>query len=408
MKLDFDIVSRGGALDFEIKNTKTINASGGIGEDVVREIIAEETANLQPKRDEALKTQNKEIVGAINELHEREDKQGLSEEQVKAVVRATAVTQETDPTVPDWAKQAEKPTYSYNEITGKPNLFSGNYNDLSNKPTIPSTEGLATVEQLENLTNKTDELEEYSIREVSLNLVEDNELSVELKDKEGNVIASAETTLPMPDLSAYVKNTDYATSNKPGLVRGNPSGGVRIEEYVQGLAYIERATDDEIDHKSHRYKPIVPINLDYAIKSGITGRKADYSTGEKIFTYGNQIPLTDEEKASACDWLGAMLSPQLESYNIAYVLCVSKNSEGKNEYRLESLDGFLQRSNTGVDTGKIPMYTGNIIDKSEEYANMNATLYVATPKGKKQAANKEYVDNLVGDIESVLTAILGV
>lgn len=49
---------------------------------------------------------------------------------------------ETDPTVPSWAKQPSKPSYSYSEITGKPTLStvatSGSYNDLTNKPTIPT------------------------------------------------------------------------------------------------------------------------------------------------------------------------------------------------------------------------------------------------------------------------------
>ena len=55
---------------------------------------------------------------------------------------------ETDPTVPNWAKQASKPTYTYNEITEKPTLFSGDYNDLTNKPTIPETSSFATKTEL--------------------------------------------------------------------------------------------------------------------------------------------------------------------------------------------------------------------------------------------------------------------
>ena len=50
------------------------------------------------------------------------------------------VVEETDPTVPEWAKQANKPTYTANEVGALPAdtvLFSGNYEDLSNKPTIP-------------------------------------------------------------------------------------------------------------------------------------------------------------------------------------------------------------------------------------------------------------------------------
>ena len=57
---------------------------------------------------------------------------------------------ETAPTVPTWAKQSTKPTYTYDEITDKPTFSevatSGSYNNLKDKPTIPSIEGLATEE----------------------------------------------------------------------------------------------------------------------------------------------------------------------------------------------------------------------------------------------------------------------
>ena len=49
---------------------------------------------------------------------------------------------ESDPTVPSWAKQSSKPSYSYSEISGTPTLAtvatSGSYNDLTDKPTIPT------------------------------------------------------------------------------------------------------------------------------------------------------------------------------------------------------------------------------------------------------------------------------
>lgn len=49
---------------------------------------------------------------------------------------------ETDPTVPSWAKQTNKPSYAYSEISNTPQLAvvatSGNYEDLSNLPTIPT------------------------------------------------------------------------------------------------------------------------------------------------------------------------------------------------------------------------------------------------------------------------------
>ena len=68
---------------------------------------------------------------------------------------------ETDPTVPTWAKAASKPTYTWSEITSKPTFAtvatSGSYNDLSNKPTIPTLPTLATVAtsgSYNDLTNK--------------------------------------------------------------------------------------------------------------------------------------------------------------------------------------------------------------------------------------------------------------
>lgn len=94
-----------------------INIGGGIDEETVKNLIKQETTNLQPKVDESLPTESKEIVGAIKELYDREDKQGLTEEQVKKIVQETG--------------------------------FSGDYNDLANKPVIPSTEGLATEEYVD-------------------------------------------------------------------------------------------------------------------------------------------------------------------------------------------------------------------------------------------------------------------
>lgn len=52
------------------------------------------------------------------------------------------VTAESDPTVPEWAKATTKPSYTWGEIASKPSFAtvatSGSYNDLSNKPTIPT------------------------------------------------------------------------------------------------------------------------------------------------------------------------------------------------------------------------------------------------------------------------------
>lgn len=68
---------------------------------------------------------------------------GVTEETVREIVADI---------VPDWAKEPTKPTYTASEVGALPSdtpLFSGDYNDLSNKPEIPSVEGLATEEYVD-------------------------------------------------------------------------------------------------------------------------------------------------------------------------------------------------------------------------------------------------------------------
>ena len=101
----------------------------------------------QNKSDNGLNTSSKMIVGAINEINEKVlvlGKNGLTENKVKEIIQQTAVTKETDPSVPSWAKQPKKPTYTAQEVGALPSdtpLFSGDYNDLTNKP-----KGLASEE----------------------------------------------------------------------------------------------------------------------------------------------------------------------------------------------------------------------------------------------------------------------
>lgn len=65
--------------------------------------------------------------------------------------------------------------------------------------------------------------------------------------------------------SDFVKNTDYATNTKLGLIKGSVTNGIRATS--NGVATIDKATQSDIDTKTNSYKPIVPSNLDYAVRS---------------------------------------------------------------------------------------------------------------------------------------------
>ena len=83
-----------------------------------------------------------------------------------------------------------------------------------------------------------------------------------------------------------------ATDTKQGLVMVNGENGIGVNT-EDGSLYIKSATEAEIDGKSHSYNPIVPNNLNYAVKAGLTS---------------NSITLTEAEKTSALNWIGAIPS----------------------------------------------------------------------------------------------------
>ena len=288
---------------------------GGSGEGV-------DLRDYQKKVDERLETESKEIIGAINELHNREDKQGLTEEQVREIVQETAVTEESDPTVPDWAKQEEKPTYTYGEITEKPDL----------------------------------------VEDIGSSLAEEtNVLTIELKDKSGKVIASTEVAIPkgeVPDLSAYVKNTDYATESKAGVVKqyyNKWTSGIDFSN--DGTIKIAKAENGDINAKVSETMPIVPKNLDYAVKVGITT---------------NTETLTDEEKANACDWLGAV-----KSTTGTYKVYGRGFSDAE----------YVWSVGYGANANSIMMRNGQGRSK------------VKDPIDAEDIANKQYVDGLIAKLK---------
>ena len=83
-----------------------------------------------------------------------------------------------------------------------------------------------------------------------------------------------------------------ATDTKQGLVMVNGENGIGVNT-EDGSLYIKSATEAEIDGKSHSYNSIVPSNLNYAVKAGLIN---------------NSIALTEAEKASALNWIGAIPS----------------------------------------------------------------------------------------------------
>lgn len=118
--------------------------------------------------------------------------------------------------------------------------------------------------------------------------IADGTYSVKLVFQNDKGEAIAETTLDLP-LSEFVKFTDYATEKKAGVVRAWSAGGIGIN-LSNGNIYLSPASEQNIDNGTPSRAPITVENYKYAVRKSLTT---------------NTETLTDEEKASACEWLGA-------------------------------------------------------------------------------------------------------
>ncbi len=102
-----------------------------------------------------------------------------------------------------------------------------------------------------------------------------------------------------------VGKTDYGNESTHGIIKASPACGTFTND---GILNIRRADNSDIDTKEQKYRPIVPANLDYAIKSGMTT---------------NSLEWTDEEKTAArtqIDAVGKSDYASLSNHGIVKVL----------------------------------------------------------------------------------------
>ena len=87
-----------------------------------------------------------------------------------------------------------------------------------------------------------------------------------------------------------VANIPIASTTDFGVVKVYNNKAYGLGFGGTGVLQVASASDAELLAKSQAYKPVVPSNLDYAVKVGITT---------------NTNTLTSSEQTTACAWLGA-------------------------------------------------------------------------------------------------------
>lgn len=196
------------------------------------------------------------------------------------------------------------------------------------------------------------------------------------------------------DLTDYVKNTDYATSDKGGVVKVNETYGTRM---VSGVLDLMPAQYSLIDNRQANEYPlyivtnytrhmIVPANVDYAVQQALANNKLK----------GTKHEWTEEQKASARDLLGAVKQINTSGFLRAYGIAGNG---------AQTFWEIITNAST-IGEGRLPRYVSN--SSQSEMSEKNQVLSSGTPTQYHHVANKEYVDGLVGDINTALESILGV
>ena len=88
---------------------------------------------------------------------------------------------------------------------------------------------------------------------------------------------------------------DYATKDKGGTVRIDSYYGIANTGRGDGKLWLFCASNAEIDEKKHYFKPIVPANLEYAVRSVGDGCYASIDTIGDIETAVDAILAIQEE-----------------------------------------------------------------------------------------------------------------
>ena len=337
---------------------------------------------------------------------------GLGYEMVLQIVKENAVTQEQDPTVPDWAKQPEKPTYSYDEITDKPALFSGNYNDLTNKPTIPSITGLATESYVNNASAQA-VAQGISSHNVDQTAHKDiRNLISELSNRLNAIADSDDTTLDqLSEIVAYIKANkaliESVTTSKVNVsdiindletnVANKPlsaSQGVALKALISTL---EKSVNDleenaVSDIGSEVAEETNELTIELKDKNGkvIATTKVTLPTQEipevdlsayvksadrDSFVIGglteNSQTLSSEQRTSACDFIGAFPALKPDIAYTSYVPLFSKDEKNVVSHSSMTISEFSLKKDL---SGYVKTVTGTKIVYGTDHEKNQTTV----------------------------------
>jgi hypothetical protein len=214
-------------------------------------------------------------IGSYLEVSEKGEPGGLATLNLSGVIPdsqiPSTIARDTE-IVTSYNNLTDKPNLfsgSYTNLTDKPTLFSGSYTDLSDKPTIPSLTGYATETYvgtaISNLVSSAPE---------TLNTL--NELAEALGD-DANYATTISTAL---GLKATIESPTFT-----GTVGG-------ITKSMVGLSNVDNTTDENkpvstatqtvLDNKSDKLTLISAKSTSYTVATADLGKLIEMSNGGTI------------------------------------------------------------------------------------------------------------------------------
>lgn len=153
---EWKVVDNNGNIIFSVDAKGAHTTALTLNGESVTDIVDERVASLVDSAPDTLNTLNElanalgddpnfatTVAAKIGKKVDKVDGKGLSTNdftnEYKKKLDGLKNLEESDPTVPAWAKEATKPSYTAEEVGALPNttpLFSGDYNDLTNAPDI--------------------------------------------------------------------------------------------------------------------------------------------------------------------------------------------------------------------------------------------------------------------------------
>lgn len=153
-----------------------------------------------------------------------------------------------------YALKTEIFTGNYNDLINKPTLFTGNYNDLYNQPAIPTS--------LSELTNDVNYITNITSQMVStaLGYTPQNAATAFTGDYNSLINTPVIPTVPA-DVSAFSNDAGYITSTEVDnkITSAVTGGTVDLSEYV---------TDSELQSALSNYQPTINLTA-YALKADV-------------------------------------------------------------------------------------------------------------------------------------------